>query len=356
VDSRGILGGALVSVNGKGERLNTVSWGASQGTKDSDVVVAASIAHHLHTNHRFMQRKVEQYREHFTRANYLIDGLSDLAALHPYEYQIMVELRNAGYERVLRGDEVFGWSLSASTNEGAFALANLRRLRDVQGFAGVIQRSHYDELCAASDAAVEKALFEAHDLSPNRAKDFFYFTHRLQGLLQTASYLKQIELDQRNVLLDGSILDFMAKVPDPIRVDKLLYRRVVNQEYSHLAKFPYAKRSNSEDWRKLLATASPVREYALEELNDQSSGIWEFLDPVALAKILGALGKGPGIRSMLTQWLDPKALVKMSLTIFAPRLVSQIRSDRHAGPVVHLAANKVILRSLALKNWYDTFA
>jgi len=303
-----------------------------------------------------MQRKVEQYREHFTRANYLIDGLSDLAALHPYEYQIMVELRNAGYERVLRGDEVFGWSLSASTNEGAFALANLRRLRDVQGFAGVIQRSHYDELCAASDAAVEKALFEAHDLSPNRAKDFFYFTHRLQGLLQTASYLKQIELDQRNVLLDGSILDFMAKVPDPIRVDKLLYRRVVNQEYSHLAKFPYAKRSNFEDWRKLLATASPVREYALEELNDQSSGIWEFLDPVALAKILGALGKGPGIRSMLTQWLDPKALVKMSLTTFAPRLVSQIRSDRHAGPVVHLAANKVILRSLALKNWYDTFA
>ena len=354
VDSRGILGGALANVHGDGTRLNTVSWGASEGTDDSDVAVAALIARHLHTNHRFMQRKTTDYREHFTRVNYLIDGLSDISAFHPYEYQIMVDLRKSGYERVLRGDEIFGWSLSASTNEGAFALANLRRLRDVQGLAAVIQGTRYDELCEASDAAVEQALLEARDFTPNQAKDFFYFTHRLQCYLQTASYYKQIELDQRNVLLDDPILDFLAKVPDPLRIDKMLYRRVVAEKYSLLTQFPLAKRSNHEDWLQLLATDSPVRGYALAEFNDRSSGIWEFLDPLGLDKVIYSVGKKHPVQSMF-QRVKPKSLLKKGLKSLAPTLLAKTRAQRHARPVINLGADKIIFRSLVLKNWYDTF-
>jgi asparagine synthetase B (glutamine-hydrolysing) len=142
VDSRGILGEALASVQGNGEKLNTVSWGASQGNKDSDVAVAALIARHLNTNHKFMQRQIKDYREHFTHVNYLIDGLSDISAFHPYEYQIMVQLRNSGYSYALRrGDEVLGGLCPPPRTKG-IALANLR-LRDVQGLAAVI-RTHYD--------------------------------------------------------------------------------------------------------------------------------------------------------------------------------------------------------------------
>lgn len=357
VDSRGILGGALTHVGGDGRKLNTVSWGASQGPADSDVAVAASIARSLNTNHRFLQRKVSDYREHFRRVNYLIDGLSDVAAFHPYEYQLMVELRSFGYQRVLRGDEVFGLrSFSASTIEGASVIAYMQRLRGVQGLDAVIQPTQYEALCEASDNAIEKALADARDLTPNQAKDFFYFAHRLQYYLQSGSYFRQIEFDQRNVLLDDAILDFMAKVPDSLRIDKMLFRKVVNQQYSNLARFPYAKRYNFEDWQRLLVTESPVREYALEELNDGSSGIWEFLDPGALTKILEDLGKGFGIRSLLSQWVNPKALVKRSLLMFAPNLLSRIRSERRARPEIHLAAEKIIMRSLVLKNWYDTFA
>ena len=355
VDSRGILGGVLASVQGNGTKLNTVTWGASQGNKDSDVAVAALIARYLNTNHKFIQRKITDYRENFTRVNYLMDGLSDISAFHPHEYQIMVELRNWGFERVLRGDEVFGWSLSASSTEGAFALAKLRRLRDMQGLASVIRETHYGELCDASDAAVEKALFEARDLSPNQAKDFFYFTHRLQCYLQTASYYKQIELDQRNVLLDDAILDFLAKVPDPMRIDKMLYRKMVLHEYPHLAQFPFAKRNNLEDWLILLAAETPVRDYALEELNDRSSGIWEFLDSVALTKIIEALGKKGRHKSVLAQWINPKSLVKQSLKMLAPGLLAKAKARKRARPVIYLSADKIVMRALVLKNWYDTF-
>ncbi len=302
-----------------------------------------------------MQRSVTKYREHFARMNYLIDGLSDISAFHAYEYQLMVELRNLGYERVLRGDEIFGWSLSAWTLEGAFTLANLHRLRDVPDIAVVVRPMHYAEFCDASDTAVEKALLGTSDLSPNQAKDFFYFKHRLQCYLQTASYYKQVELDQRNPLLDDSILDFLAKVPDELRIDKLLYRRVLNQKYPLLSQFPIAKRSNLEDWRQLLARASPVRAYALDELNDRSSGIWDFLDLAALTNLLGTLEKSFRFRSILAQQLNPKSVVKRSLGVLSPHWLAQIQTQRNNHPVIRLRAERVMLRALVLKNWFDTF-
>ena len=355
VDSRGILGGALANVHGAGEKLNTVSFGANQGTKNSDVAIAALVARNLNTNHQFFQRKISNYREHFTRVNYLIDGLSDVAAFHSSEYQIMVELRHLGYECALSGLQLFGHSLSAPTKEVALVLASMRRLREVKGLASIIQKTYYDEMCEASDAAVERVVSEVRDLSPDQAQDFFHYRRCLQTWLQSACYYKQIELDLRNPLLDNSILDFMAKVPDPLRVKKLLYRKVFSTEYPHLAQFPYAIRGNVEDWPKLLANESPVREYALEELNDRSSGIWKYLDPVALAKLLKTIGRGAGIQTHLTQSIDPKALVKRSLAIFAPELLAHIRGQRRTRPVAYLGVDKIIMRSLVLKNWYDTF-
>jgi len=355
-DSRGILGGALASVQGHGELLNTVSWGENQGTKDSDVALAAVMARRLKMNHRFFERRVTNYRENFRYVNALIDGLSEIAAFHPHEYRIMEELRNLGYKRVLRGDEAFGLKyFSASTLEGASTVAYLCRLYGLQDLIPIVRETYYNQLCEASDAAIDSALNEARDLSPNQAKDFFYFSHRLQCYLQTASYYKQIELDHRNVLLDDPILDFLTKVPDSMRVDKMLFRQTIIRRYPQLVQFPYAKRSNLEDWLKLLATDSPVRQYALDELGDRSSGIWEYLDPEALTKMMTDLSMGFSFRSMLAQRLNLKPLIKQSLTIFAPRLLTRIRSQRRARPVANLGVDKIIMRSLALKNWFDTF-
>lgn len=354
-DSRGILGGALKLVQNDGGKLNTVSWGEDRGSRTSDVAVAAMIAHQLNTRHRFIQRETTDYRERFRSVNYLIDGLSDISAFHPSEYQIMVDLRNAGFERALRGDEVFGWSLSAASIEGAFALANLRRLHNVQGLDSVIRATRYSELCDASDAAVDQVLLEVHDLRPDQAKDYFYFRHRLQCYLQTASYYKQVELDQRNVLLDDTILDFLVRVPDHLRIDKLLFRKVVFKTYPRLAQFPYAGRSNLENWQSLLARNTQIRQYALDEFADRSSGIWEYLDPTALTEVMMSLRSSGGIKSTLAKF-KPKVLIKQGLKIIAPGLLTQTQAQRRARPVVQIGVDNIIMRSLVLKNWYDTFA
>jgi hypothetical protein len=67
-----------------------------------------------------------------------------------------------------------------------------------------------------------------------------------------------MELDQRNVLLDEPILDFLARVPQPPRFDKQLYREAMLRTYPQLARFPAARRDNLEDWTALLAAETPV--------------------------------------------------------------------------------------------------
>ena len=357
VDSRGILGGALAAAGGRGAALHTASWGAADGPAASDVAVAAAIARSVGTTHRFIRRQVEHYGENFRRVNRMVDALSDIAAFHPHEHQIMVDLRAAGFERVLRGDEVFGWSYPATTLPGALALVNLRRLRDVQDAGSVIRPEHWATLADASDGAIDAALDEVRSLDPNRAKDFLYFAHRLQCYLGTAGYYKQVELDQRNVLLDEPILDFLARVPERLRIDKKLYRDAMARTYPDLARLPLAQRDNLEDWTALLATGTPVRAYSLEELSDRSSGIWEYLDPAALWGLVEALGRpsdgSPVPRSRPRIPFRP--LVRRALETVAPEVVFRIQARRSARSTIRLGPTNLVLRALVLKDWHDTF-
>lgn len=357
VDSRGILGGALAAVGGRAATLHTVSWGANDGPADSDVAVAAAIARKVGTAHRFIRRQVEQYRENFTRVNRLVDSLSDIAAFHPHEHQIMADLRAAGFERVLRGDEVFGWSYPATTLAGAQALVNLRRLRDVQDAGAVIRPEHRAALDDASDGAIDAALNEVRGIDPNRAKDFLYFTHRLQCYLHTAGYYKQMELDQRNVLLDEPILDFLARVPEPLRFDKKLYRDAMARTYPDLARLPSARRDNLEDWTSLLTADTPVRAYAVEELSDRSSGIWEYLDQAAVSGLVTALGRAPdgAPERGSGSHIRLRPLVRRALEMVAPKVAYRIQARRAARSVIHLGPTNLVLRALVLKNWHDTF-
>ena len=204
-DSRGILGGALAAVSGKGGRLRTISWGAFPDLLHSDVVVARQLASHVGTRHSFRERTITDFVERFTELNRLSDGLSELAALHPGEYRIMVDLRVDGFQRALRGDEVFGWSTFAATYEEALRLVRLRRLRDAPGLAAVIRPERYASLCEASDAAVEEALHEVRDVQPNQAKDRLVLPSPASVL---PAYGELLEIDR-------------ARLPEPVprRVD-----------------------------------------------------------------------------------------------------------------------------------------
>jgi asparagine synthetase B (glutamine-hydrolysing) len=354
-DSRGILGGALNAVSGDGSRLHTITWGTHPEREDSDVAVAGRLARQAGTRHQFRERHVAGYRELFTELNRLIDGLSELSALHPAEYRLMVDLRAAGFERGLRGDEVSGWGRLAATHEEALGLVYLRRLRDAPGLGRAVRREWYGRLCEASDAAIEDVLREVRHLPPNQAKDRLYYEHRLQCYLHTASYWKQIEIDQRNVLLDEPILDFMTRVPERLRVDKALYRSTLAHRYPDLAGIPLARHHNTENWSTLLATDGPVRTYALEELHDVSSRIWEYLDREALAGLLLAPSH-PRPAPARGRAARARTVARTALERISPALLSWIQGRRNVRPTFPLAPASLVMRTLVLKGWFDTSA
>lgn len=349
-DSRGILGAALEAVGGEGDLLHTVSWGVSQGGPDSDVSIAGRIAAAMNLHHRFLPRSTDAYGSHFLRANALIGSASDVAAYHPLEYTFMEDLRSVGFERALRGDETMGWLTPVHTIADALKKVKLHRIGDDRHVRNFIRAEHYDEWSKASEAVFANATREVSGTGPNDALDILYFTHRLQGYLNTASYYKLCWLDQRNVLLDDEILDFLELVPARLRVDKLLYRRAMARAFPRLWQLPFATTGNLENWSVALAENRPVRQFVKQSLEDERSGIWEFFDRGALLNLFGSTSLQSMASSMATR---SRSRVRTTLRWLPEPVVAGMRGWRAAHLSFRLPAHAVLFRILVLKQFVD---
>jgi asparagine synthetase B (glutamine-hydrolysing) len=349
-DSRAILGACLKVVGQDRQRIQTVSWGKDSGPDDSDVAVAQLLAKELGLRHTFLQRSTDDYEPRFREVNHLVDAQSEIAAFHPHEYVIMKELRARGFERVLRGDECYGWAYHVNGLQGALAICWTRRLRDAVNSRDFLLPGAHADFCAGSDAVMDALVDELKGMAPDEAKDYMYFSARLQGYLNTASYYKRCLLDQRNVLLDENILDFLELLPARLRFEKNLFCSAMRRRFPELYRYPMARTHNLEDWAELLARASPVRAFALRELADEASGIWQWFDRQACLRFLDELPRRQerpargGLKGMLT-----RLFFKLPGWMQAP-----VRAWKAGRPAYRLAPEYVLLRILTLKDWHDT--
>jgi len=358
VDSRGILAGALAVMGSQSNDLRTVSWGLDEGVAGSDPNTARRIATQFNIAHKFFPRMTTCYGKHFEQTNYIIDGLSDMSAFHPYEFTIMRKIKESGYERVFRGDEIFGWHGRVYTHSQAETEVALRPLRLLPFYSQIIEPRYYSLWSASSDAAMANVRTSIQGMEPNDAKDYLYFSHRLQGYLHTAAYYKQVYLDHRNILLEDSILEFLARVPSQYRLDKGLFRKTVHDLNPMLFSVPIANRTGYENWGNEFVSPSPLREYTSVQLNDSRSGIWEYFNRHAMLKLFDSLSlsspstalREEGSVESLKSW----AREQRNKTIFGlfPRFATELRARRSERVLLPYV---VILRFLVLKNWFDLF-
>ncbi|UVT16975.1 MAG: hypothetical protein H8K04_05330 [Nitrospira sp.] len=358
VDSRGILAGALDATEWQRHDLRTVSWGLDEGITGSDPNTARAISARFNLTHEFFPRLTAQYADHFQETNYIVDGLSDIAAFHPYELTIMRKIKESGYERVLRGDEIFGWHDRVYTYSQAETEVGLRPLGLLPLYSEIIAPKFYSLWCSASDAGMARIRSSIQGMEPNDAKDYLYFEHRLQGYLHTAAYYKQLYFDHRNVLLDDSILEFLARVPPQYRLDKGLFRKAVHELNPMLATIPIANRTGYENWGNELVSASSLREYTQNQLNDTQSGVWEYFDRPAVVKLFNALSlTSPSTASReqgKADYLKNRIRAGRNKALFAcfPRYATELRASRLQRALLPYV---VILRFLVFKNWHDRF-
>jgi hypothetical protein len=108
------------------------------------------------------------------------------------------------------------------------------------------------------------------------------------------------------------------------------------------------------NWETLLTTDSPIRADALAEFADSSSGVWEYLDPDALAAMLRAPEQGFKHLPTTTRGTNARRLVRTTLERVSPSLLSWIQR-RRARPVFPLSTMSIVMRALVLKTWHDAF-
>ena len=349
-DSRAILGAALELVGGQGDLLHAVSWGVHVGQPNSDVSIATRIAATMNLKHQFLPRSTEGYERHFLRANSLIGSASDVAAYHPLEYSFMGRLRHAGFERALRGDETMGWLTPVHTINEALKKVKLHGFGADPHLRDIIRAEHRDAWHAASEAVFAEVAAEVEGREPNDAKDYLYFTHRLQGYLNTASYYKLCVLDQRNVLLDDDILAFLELVPARLRIDKLLYRRAMARAFPELWELPFATSSNLEPWNKVLAEDRGVRQFIERSLKDSDSRVWEFIDRESVAHLFQSTS-AQRVRSSNTN--RARAMLRTGLLQLPAPMLAGAKGWRAAHMPLRLPAHAIIFRVLVLKQFVD---
>jgi len=349
-DSRGILGAALEAADGDGARLHTVTWGTSEGGLNSDAQVAARVAAATNVRHQFMRRNTDHYEHHFRHGNALIGSASDVIAYHPLESSFMQDLRSAGFERALRGDEALGWSTPARSVATALTKVKLHRLGEDSRLKTYVGSAYYDEWCRASEAALTDAQEEVRGTPIDDAKDYLYFAHRIEGYLNTASYYKQIYLDQRNVLLDEDILDFYERVPAALRIDKLLYRRAMARAYPQLWGLPFAAASSLEDWRSVVAEDAEIRQFIKKSLQDERSYVWQFFDRRALVLLFESTS--PHLTGVSVT-ARARSSLRSTLLRLPPPVVRRLQAFRASHLPFRVPAHSILLRVLVVKQFVD---
>ncbi len=357
VDSRAILGAAYHALRRDGRRLHAVTWGCAPGRAGADISIARQLAARLNIDHEVIQTELTgftAYGDAFRRVNYLLDGMSEAAALHPDKFAITEQLYARGYRILLRGEQSFGFAEREYSAQGALAKLGLRRFRDNEVLRRVVRPDHWRALAEAADPIMDGLVEEAAALDPNDFTHRAYFHDRYQRLSGTAAYYKQALMDHRSPLMDNAILDLIEHLPKPCRDDKALLYHTVRWRYPELAGIDYASRTNLEDWNELLAADTPVRRYALAELSDTASGIWDLLDREAVRALLDqavARRKEPLQRGPFASALRARA--KSALYRVSPRLAATRRLAKAARRDV--PAHQVLMRALVLKHWHDAF-
>jgi asparagine synthetase B (glutamine-hydrolysing) len=351
IDSRIIAAEAQGEARARGERIRTVSWGAPDRRPGSDVEVASLVARALGSLHCRFDRDISAYRARFFETNYLLDGLTDLAAYHPHEHTLIRALGGEGARIVLRGDECFGYESHVGSIDDALAAVGLRRLSQLRRLDCFLFPHTLSRWGEAGDAALDEITAEIRGAHPDDAKDLLYFRHRLQSYLGSAAYLKQAVLEHRAPLLDARILAFNARVPARLRVGKRLFLRAAKRLAPELFAIPLARRDNLEDWGALLAAPSPVRAHVAQELLDRDSGIWEHVDREAL---VAGLPRGPesGGSAIAAAIRRLPRRVGRTLLRAVPPLERPLVACAHRSAI---RFDQICLRVLVLKSFHDLF-
>jgi hypothetical protein len=206
-------------------KLNTITWGLkdSLGDPKNDAYLGAAIAKSLGLNHQYLETDnlkgtIENIFNRFIHSS---EGRIDHIAGYTDGFEIWKNIFESGRHGILRGDENFGWEKVLSANRCRF-LNGLTLCSDFSNLENFEQYG-YDK------QVIPQPLLKKVDESFNTYCDRLYEDFRIPFIMSALSDVKLSYAEVLNPLLSKKIQDYIHTLPDQLRLDRKLYKQLVNE-------------------------------------------------------------------------------------------------------------------------------
>ena len=219
-DSRGIL---FLLKNRQG--LKTMTWGLSSAldNRDSDAWVAQELARRMGVEHRYLETDLadESIEQIFNRFLCAGEGRVDHVAGYMDGFAIWKGLHEEGYNGILRGDEAFGCKAVTNARE-VYRNMSLTTLWDYR-HDGRIEDLGSDFGNQKRPTGLGKRNMESLEQWRDRVNAQF----EIPFIFAALSDLKLSYVEIIQPLLSRRIVEQVRTIPDALRTDKTLYRRII---------------------------------------------------------------------------------------------------------------------------------
>ncbi|MBK5271884.1 MAG: hypothetical protein JJE22_12805 [Bacteroidia bacterium] len=221
-DSRGILC-LLHNTPTNLHHLRTITWGleSSLKVKGNDAFVAKELANTLKVSHKYFNTDLseESIDVIIDRFVLLGEGRIDHISAYMDGFKIWKILFEDGVQGIVRGDEGFGWTpvsspLTLRIAVGCPLCSDTSNLRNYMEYGFQAQE-------------LPEQLNQRKAETLHQWRDRLYHEYRLPTILSALSDLKFSYVEQINPLLSKKILQQVRQLPDHLRTEKALFKKIV---------------------------------------------------------------------------------------------------------------------------------
>lgn len=243
-DSRGILW-FLLEANPENKNITTITWGlrSSMNAEGNDASVAKQLADNLSVKNKYYvndlsEEPIKNIIDRFVRLGEgQIDNISDYLD----GFKMWKDISEDGIEGIIRGDEGFGCkhyssSLAVKNNQSCIMCSDLQNLKNYKKYG-------------FPDQELPEDMHQRKGESLSTWRDRLFHSYTLPTGFSPLSDLKLGYVEQINPLLTREILKVIRQLPDHLRTEKKLFKKIVDTSYP---KVKYAKSASSAPLSELL--------------------------------------------------------------------------------------------------------
>jgi len=299
-DSRGLL-----LFLGPGRELPTLTWGqaSSMGRPGNDATIARQLAQTLGLDHSYEAtdpsgEPPELILDRFLR---LGEGRVDHLAGYLDGFAIWKRLVELGYEGIVRGDEGFGWQTCATEDQA-------RTTVGIEWMADFSNLKPYEDCFPAQD--MPEQLARRPDETLPAWRDRLYHSFRIPTILAALTDLKVGYVEVANPYLSHKVVEFVRMLPDDLRTNKVLYRRLIEGLSPDV---PFATEPAIADMRGAMASSS-MRQLFLDALSGAGASAADIptgLRSTALHALTvaptGSFSRLSMLRTLVSRWTPRRA-------------------------------------------------